>query len=561
MEFDQETINLFILDMEDDINRISDGLLSLENNHGDATTIIDTIMRAAHNLKGSSSMMGYNNMKDITHGIESVMQQIRSNKLEISRPIISLLLKCLDRVLLIRDQILAGKGNVEISDLLEELNNIALAKDIKNPPPPEAPKPLPSNSSENKGPIETIKKSEAQQYIKISTKVLGNLLSQTNKLIIMQTRLSKLNKDLIIKSHAESRLDESLEIITRVGKNIRNIQDELLRTKMTSIDTILNKFPRMIRDLEISLGKKIGLTIESENVKLDQNIADEISNPLMHIIRNSADHGLELPDERLKQGKSEKGLIKVSASNKGNQLTIIVEDDGKGLDEAKILKTAINKGLINEEDADKLSKRNIINLIFSPGFSTADKVTDVSGRGVGMDVVKTHIEKINGTLELNTEKGKGTKIIIKAPSTMSVLPCTMIEINKNVLCLPSININKVLNISKKDIQSNASFDLSSFSSIMTPLANLHSVFGGDPKVYNDTYYAVVLGLAEKRTVILVDRLLGSQKVIIRPLGKLIGKLPFIAGATILDDSRIGLVLDVSEIVTSNSSLKTSMCLI
>ncbi len=545
MDYDNEMLSLFILDMEDSINMISSGLLSLENNQNNPG-IVDEIMRAAHNLKGSSAMMNFNRMKDLTHAVETVMQKIRGNKLQISQSLISLLLSGLDRIQLIRDQIINGNDNVEISDLVEKLNNFESGDNSATIT--ETPTASPSNAVSKALPVEIAKKMDSQQYIKVNTKILGNLISQINKLILMQTQLLNLNKELYFKNPLETKLKESSSILTHVGKNIRNIQDELIRTKMTSLDHVVNKFPRMIRDLEIALEKKIELSIEVGNVRLDQNIADEIGNPLMHILRNSADHGIELPTERLKQGKSEKGLVKISATNKSNQITIIVEDDGNGLDEEKILKTAINKGIISEEDSTKLSKQNIINLIFSPGFSTADKVTDVSGRGVGMDVVKTHIEKINGTLEIESEKGRGTKIIIKAPSTMSVLPCTLIEINDTVLCLPSININKVLNIDKRDVNSTSSFNFIIFNGVAIPLIGLHAVFGGQPKEYKGSYYAVVLGLAEKKAAILVDRLLGSQKVIIRPLGSIMGKPPIIAGSTILEDSKIGLVLDIAEIV-------------
>lgn len=547
MQLDEESLNLFILDLEDDIDKIDNGLLELESN-GQEPSLINRIMRAAHNIKGSSGMVGFNKMREITHAIETVMVEVNNHKVKVTRSLISLLLKCMDRIKLLKDQFLKGSVDIEVSDLVEELKKVGLEQDSPKENNEEF-----RGKKESKTGIPAIRP-ESVQNVKIKVKVIEGMINQIRELIISQTQLFQMNKSLKKQYIKDPRFKESLEMLEFLGRGIRRLQDELLQSSMTSIEVVFKNFPRMVRDLEVSLNKGINLVIENTDTRLDKNIAEEISNPLIHIIRNSADHGIELSGDRLKSGKAEKGTIRISTLQKGEQIIITVEDDGRGIDEEKVLDSAVKKGLITGEEAKRFTKREAINLIFHPGFSTADKVSEVSGRGVGMDVVLDHIEKINGTIEIESEKGKGTKITLKIPSTMSVIPSILIEINKKVLCLPAVNVDSVLSISPEDIKIEQAKEFINVNDMSIALVRLHNKFGGNPKKYGGKYYIVVVGFVEKKVAILVDRLAGSQRTIVNSLGNFLGKVRNIAGTTILEDGKIGLVLDAADLVSKNYSI-------
>lgn len=551
MQLDEESLNLFVMDMEEDIYRIDSGLLELEDS-GQDPDLINRIMRAAHNIKGSSGMVGFNRMKDITHAIESVMVDVRNDKIKITRSLISLLLKCMDRIKALKDQFLKGNIDIEVADLVEQLRSAGQVESRQETPEKNLPQPV-DTAAKKRVKQEEMQavKADSIQTVKVKVKSIENMVDQINELIIFQTQLHQLNKGLKKQYVKEPGFKESLEMLEYMGRTLRRLQDELMQSKMTSMEVVFRNFPRMIRELEISLNKSINLVIDNSDTRLDRSIAEEISNPLIHIIRNSADHGIEWPEERVKIGKPEKGTIRISTLQKGEQIIISVEDDGKGIDEDKVIESALAKGLITQEEAGRLTKRDALNLIFRPGFSTADKVSDISGRGVGMDVVLTHIEKINGTIEIESEKGKGTRMTLKIPSTMTIVPCVLIEINKKILCLPAVNVDNVITVSAGKSGTKDGNERITVADKGVTLVRLHDKFGGTPVKHGGNYYVIVIGLAEKRVGIIVDRLLGGQRVIVKPLSSFLGKIQNIAGTTILEDGKIGLVLDVADLVTNN----------
>ena len=545
IELDDDMIAMFVSELEEDIEKIDNGLLELENNSEDID-LINSIMRAAHNIKGSSGMVGFTRMKDLTHAVESVMVDIKANKLEVNRSIISLLLDSIDRIKLLKEQFVENSVSAEVSDLVEKLTK---ARETDNGAKEKTPHEAISIVNNQKVNAPSKVKLENVQNVKINIKSIEGMVNQISDLIIYQSQLVDLNKTLKRQYIKEKKFKHTLQILENVGRDIRTLQDELMQSTMMPMEIVFRNFPRMVRDLETSLNKSMSLMIENADTKLDKSIAEEISNPLIHIIRNSADHGIESLEERIRAGKPERGTIKLSAWQKSEQIIISVEDDGKGIDEEKVLNSAIKKGLISSEEAKKFTKQEAVNLVFHPGFSTAEKVSDISGRGVGMDVVKTHIEKINGTIELKSEKGKGTKITLKIPSTMSIIPCIVTKINNRMLCLPSINVNKVLSITPEDIQNRELKEFIISDDISVPLVRLHNKFGGTPKDFRGNFYVVIVGLVEKRIAILVDRLLGSQKLVVKSLGEYLGKVTNVAGATILENGKVGVVLDIADLVS------------
>ncbi|MGE5472662.1 MAG: chemotaxis protein CheA [Ignavibacteriales bacterium] len=549
MELDQESLSLFAEDLEEDIERIDKGLLEIEKT-GQEIGVINEIMRAAHNIKGSSAMVGFDRMKKITHAVENVMIDIKNGKTMITPELVTLLLKCMDRVKLLRDKFVLGDTNVEIDDLVEKLKDNQMARDLQVSQREEAvqKQPVPTQAQIA---VQAVQKADSIQTVKVNLNSIENIMNHISEIVMIQSHVFSLNKNLKRQYNKDSKFIESFGMLEHMDKEIKRLFDEFIQLSMTPIETVFRNFPRMIRDLEIALGKSINLVIENVNSRLDKNIAEEIVRPLIHILRNSADHGIEMPQERLIAGKPERGVIRISTLQKGEQIIITIEDDGKGIDDQKVLATAIKKGIVNEEQAKLLTKREIYNLIFSPSFSTAEKITDISGRGVGMDVVLNSIKKVNGTIDVESEKGRGTKITLKIPSTLSVIPCIVFEINKRILCIPAINVDVVLSMQSELIAKREQGETIDVNDMDIAVVKLYDKFGASAKKNNRKTYAVVCGLAEKRVALVVDRLLGSQKVIIKPMSKIVGKVRNIAGTAILEDGRVALVMDVADIVKSS----------
>jgi len=557
-DIDPESLSIYISDLEESIENINSALLQLEKNVQDKKNI-ESIMRFAHNIKGSSSMVGFTKMKELTHAIETIMSDISKDKIKVTSKLISTLLKALDTIINLKNEFKKGNITTDTSNIINELIAVSTqsfgssAKDSSNTPIKNK-----EQSSDKK--INILQKSDVKiepvQQVKFNIKSIENMINLTRELTIVEAQLTETLNSMAVFSDASftSKINQSVEMIFFMGKSIRLIQDEFMKSKMTPFSILLKNFPRMVRDLENSLNKKINLVIETSGTRLDQNIAEEITNPLIHIVRNSADHGIECPKERIKSNKPEVGTIKIYAYQKSEQIIITIEDDGKGIDEDQILSSAISKGLVSRDEAPSLSKSQIINYIFHPGFSTSKNVTEISGRGVGMDVVKEHIKKVNGTIELSTEKGKGTKIMLRIPSTMTIIPSVISDINGKILCIPAINVVKVLYITPSEIKEKDQTELLIIDGMAVPLIRLHSDIGGNPREYRGKYYAVVIGLAEKKIAILVDKLLKEQKIVVKPFGEILCSLKNLMGTTILEDGKIGFVLNVSNLVSNSYAL-------
>ncbi|MCB0745115.1 MAG: chemotaxis protein CheA [Ignavibacteriae bacterium] len=323
-----------------------------------------------------------------------------------------------------------------------------------------------------------------------------------------------------------------------------------MKTRMIKIEKVFNRFPRLVRDLSKETGKEINLEIFGEKTELDKTLIEEINDPLVHLIRNSVDHGVETPEERKKNGKPEKGTITLSAEHEGNHIIILIEDDGKGIDPEIICAKAVSKGIITQEKANELSKQEIFNLIFAPGFSTAEKVTNVSGRGVGMDVVKTNVTRLRGIIDIESEVGKGTKIFIKLPLTLAIIQGLLVEVIGETIVIPLNSVIEVVKVEKKEIYNINKTECIKLRDRVLPLINIDKVlYHCDtlPKKV-DSQFIVVIGLAEKRYGIKVDNLIGQKEIVIKSLGKYLGTIDGVAGSTIMGDGKVVMIADIAEII-------------
>lgn len=393
-----------------------------------------------------------------------------------------------------------------------------------------------------------IVKKQANSTLRVDVNKIENLMNLVGEIIIDQTMLSSLNTLLKNENKSNEHITEQDKILKHMARVVSEFQENVMKIRMLPIEQLFSKYPRVVRDLSKDLGKEIELIIEGAETELDRNVIEELADPLTHIIRNSIDHGIEKPDDREKTGKNRKGKIILSATHKENQILLIIEDDGAGINPENIKESAIKKGIITHEKANIMSENELVNLIFAAGFSTAKVVSDVSGRGVGMDVVRNNIEKLNGTVEVVTKHGFGTKMIIKLPLTLAILKAFLIDINGHTFAIPMNSVIEIFKINKNEIQLVNGEKMVKLRDLSIPIIKGTEIFDKDTKdIETDTSVIMLVGIAEKRMGVVVDRLIGNQEIVIKSLGSFVGKLPAISGSTILGDGKVALILDVAGI--------------
>ncbi len=389
--------------------------------------------------------------------------------------------------------------------------------------------------------------------IRVDIERLDELLNIASELVLGRNRLAQVNSEVAIE-HEGTKLSRDMADVT---KQIDLMTDELqlivMKTRMVKIGKVFNRFPRVVRDLARDTQKEVRLIIKGEETELDKTLIEEINDPLVHLIRNSVDHGVETPDVRKSLGKDPTGTIILSAEHEGNNILITIEDDGKGIDHEMLKEKAIAKGLLTEEKARELSKQDAYNIIFLPGFSTAQKVTNVSGRGVGMDVVKTNVTKLRGLIVVESEKGKGTKIIIKLPLTLAIIPGMIVKVSNEIVVIPLNSVIEVVRVHKDHINSINQRQVITLRNNVLPLIAIDELLYKDLRRSESVWqYVVVVGIAERRYGIKVDELVGQKEIVIKSLGNYLGNIHGIAGSTILGDGTVVMILDISELINNIS---------
>lgn len=401
------------------------------------------------------------------------------------------------------------------------------------------------------------KQSTVEQTIRVDVKRLDHLMNLIGELVLAKNRLIKINDDVEERYEGESFLEELNQVVSIVSIVTTDLQIAVMKTRMLPIGKVFNKFPRMIRDLSRELNKKIELEIFGEDTELDKSIVEEIGDPLVHIIRNSCDHGIEIPSIRLEQGKSETGTIKLKAYNEGNQIVIQIDDDGKGLDVEMLKRKSLEKGLITEKEADNMSDKEAFALIFKPGFSTAAVVTNVSGRGVGMDVVKTNIEKVNGIIDIDSEIGIGTSMKLKIPLTLAIIQALLVGVQEEHYAIPLASVLETVRISKDEVYTVEGRSVMRLREDVLSLVHIGDIFEVERILDSSEYaYVVVLGLGTSKLGLIVDTLVGQEEIVIKSLGEFLKGIDGIAGATIRGDGGVTLIVDVVAIMDMAKHVKS-----
>ncbi|GAA9132312.1 chemotaxis histidine kinase/response regulator CheAY2 [Helicobacter pylori] len=411
-----------------------------------------------------------------------------------------------------------------------------------------------ADTEENKAPSIGV-----EQTVRVDVRRLDHLMNLIGELVLGKNRLIRIYGDVEERYDGEKFLEELNQVVSSISAVTTDLQLAVMKTRMQPVGKVFNKFPRMVRDLSRELGKSIELIIEGEETELDKSIVEEIGDPLIHIIRNSCDHGIEPLEERIRLNKPETGKVQLSAYNEGNHIVIKISDDGKGLDPVMLKEKAIEKGVISERDAEGMSDREAFNLIFKPGFSTAKVVSNVSGRGVGMDVVKTNIEKLNGIIEIDSEVGVGTTQKLKIPLTLAIIQALLVGVQEEYYAIPLSSVLETVRISQDEIYTVDGKSVLRLRDEVLSLVRLSDIFKVDAILEsNSDVYVVIIGLADQKIGVIVDYLIGQEEVVIKSLGYYLKNTRGIAGATVRGDGKITLIVDVGAMMDMAKSIKVNI---
>ncbi|GAA8684371.1 chemotaxis histidine kinase/response regulator CheAY2 [Helicobacter pylori] len=441
----------------------------------------------------------------------------------------------------------------------EAKQEVAPTKEAPKTETPKAPKTetkakAKADTEENKAPSIGV-----EQTVRVDVRRLDHLMNLIGELVLGKNRLIRIYGDVEERYDGEKFLEELNQVVSSISAVTTDLQLAVMKTRMQPVGKVFNKFPRMVRDLSRELGKSIELIIEGEETELDKSIVEEIGDPLIHIIRNSCDHGIEPLEERRRLNKPETGKVQLSAYNEGNHIVIKISDDGKGLDPVMLKEKAIEKGVISERDAEGMSDREAFNLIFKPGFSTAKVVSNVSGRGVGMDVVKTNIEKLNGIIEIDSEVGVGTTQKLKIPLTLAIIQALLVGVQEEYYAIPLSSVLETVRISQDEIYTVDGKSVLRLRDEVLSLVRLSDIFKVDAILEsNSDVYVVIIGLADQKIGVIVDYLIGQEEVVIKSLGYYLKNTRGIAGATVRGDGKITLIVDVGAMMDMAKSIKVNI---
>ena len=548
----------FLVESYENLDRLDKEFLLLEQNPGNRE-VIASIFRTIHTVKGTSGFFGFEKLQGVAHAGENLLAKLRDGVLVLNSEMGSALLRTVDAIRAILGEI--ERSNVEGSqaypELIAELEvlvhggaapaaaPVKAAVKVEASAAALAPSAPPVELAAGKsGEVPAVQaavagSSVADQSLRVDVRVLDRLMNLVGELVLTRNQILQ---------HAGSAASGPL---ATTGKRLDNItsqlQEEVMKTRMQPIETVWGKLPRVVRDLSKQIGKQVRLEMEGKDTELDKSIIEAIKDPLTHMVRNSVDHGVEMPDKRVAAGKPAEGCILLRAYHEGGKVTIQIRDDGAGIDPARIRAKAVEKGVLTPEQAAKLPEREVLNLIFAAGFSTAEQVTNISGRGVGMDVVRTNIERIGGTVDLSSEVGKGTVITIKIPLTLAIIPALVVTSGGERFAIPQVNLLELVRIEKakaataiEDVYGAPVYRL---RGQLLPLVYLSKELGL-PASDTASINIVVLQADVTQFGVVVDSVLDTGEIVVKPLDKQLKNLSVFAGATIMGDGNVALILDV-----------------
>lgn len=667
----------FLEELEEQLQVIENGILALEQS-SDIDVAIQNLFRAAHTLKGSSAAMGIDEMKELTHQMEDVLDAVRHGTIAVSPAMVELLLACFDCLGVLKDEFVAGQGITTRPDALverlhqfmrgggqtaspgakdhavsaavdqahfqghinqirgaleqgrlvaevqavfsefavmraaraylltEELATIGevlwtapslddpddnddaawleyrvylmvqsmpsaeqvaafqssdyaridvqpLAFDaIESPVTSEIVRPVKGNagaSAEDEPAATNEAPKRKQKSIRVDVQRLEELMNLTGELVIDQARIAQISGDLNRSLSANEQIAELSDLASHVSRVVSELQESIMRARMMTLEPLFGRFPRMVRDLAQSLQKEVDFIIEGQETQLDRTVIEEIGDPLIHLIRNAIDHGIESPADRTKQGKPGKGTLRLTATQEGSNVVIAIEDDGSGMDPGRLRESAVQKGVITSEEAQALSDADALGLIFRPGFSTAATISDVSGRGVGMEIVKTNLERLQGVIDADSHVGQGTRFRVTLPLTLSIISGLLIRVGRGSYVIPMGSVIEIVRVRPEELIGISGQPMIHIRDRLTPVKWLHDILNIERPTADRTHLPlVVIGAADRRLALVIDELRGHQEVVKKPLGTSL-RVEGISGATILGDGRVATILDTAGLMS------------
>jgi len=548
----QEIIRDFVAESRETLDGLDRKFLELGKNPEDPE-LLNAIFRAVHTIKGAAGFLGLNQLVEVAHKAENVMGKLRQKELVLTEEIVAALLSGVDIIKLLLGHVDAGDGVQEdISATVRELEGCLVPKDDLTP---ETERSGGETAAAAQLPAAAVGKKAAspgEQTVRVDIKRLDGVMDLVGEMVLGRNRLLKLMERLDEK-YPEDELTESFgATFSFIDLVTSDLQLAVMKTRMQPLRKVFNRFPRMAWDLAKSRGKEVDLQVIGEDTELDKSVIDEIGEPLVHLLRNSVDHGIEPPGERIAAVKPGAGALRLYAGYENNNVVIILEDDGRGIDVEAVREKAVQKGVLALAEAERLSEKETLELIFLPGLSTAKKVDDVSGRGVGLDVVKTSINRLKGIVQVETRKGKGTKFTIRLPFTVAILQALIVKAGSETYAVPLSAITEIIRISPGDIRPLNGGEVIIRRDKTVTVLRLESEFGYEPSNSGDRQYVVVLSMMEGSVGLLVDGLVGQEEVVIKPIGDTGSRAKGLAGVTITGDGRVILILDVEMLIKSKA---------
>ncbi|MHB8189816.1 MAG: chemotaxis protein CheA [Ferrimicrobium sp.] len=570
-----EEIVEFLIESSENLDRLDQDLLSLEEDPNAAETIA-SIFRVVHTIKGTCGFLGFAHLEGVAHDGETLLARLRNRELAVHPSITDALLELEDRMRTMLRSIeeMGSDGDSDYPELRERLRRLAdgeagLAEVVAAPKTSwvftRDDASVPQTSDEQDGAVpsstqapvmssegdrgdvrqapEVLRSQAVDSVVRVDVSLLDRLMNLVGELVLARNQV--LQMDTVQSDPALLAATQRLSLITS------ELQENVMKTRMQPIGTLFAKFSRVVRDLAHSCGKAVRLEVEGRETELDRTILEAIRDPLTHLVRNAIDHGIELPEERSKAGKPTEGRIRMNAYQEGGYVNIEIHDDGGGIDPNMIGATAVSRGLIGTDDLNRLSERELLELIFVPGFSTASVVTNVSGRGVGMDVVKTNVEQIGGSVEIGSTLGSGSTFKIRIPLTLAIIPALIVECAGDRFAIPQIALAELVRLERDGIEESINFvdhaPVLRRRDSLVPLLDLGALLEiGDPWVDQTTsaINVVVLQLESSTFGLVVDRIIDTQEIVVKPLGVQVNQLMVYSGATIMGDGRVALIVDV-----------------
>jgi two-component system chemotaxis sensor kinase CheA len=535
----KEIVESFIVETKELLDKLDNDLVELEKRQNDVE-LLNAIFRYVHTIKGTSSFIGFEQMSELTHKFEDVLNKLRKFELKLNPEIMDVILEAQDLMKVLLSKLEANDlSPIDISGVVSKLERISRGEFLIEE---DVEKASVDNVSQK------LQSKVIDKTVRIDVERLDELMNLVGELVLGRNRLTQIVSGIVERFEGESLARELMDTIAQVDYLTSELQAVVMRARMMPIAKVFSKFPRIVRDLSRDLNKEVELLIYGEETEVDKSVIESIHDPLVHLIRNAIDHGIETPQERKAVGKPEKGKVILRAEHEGNFIVITVEDDGRGIDPERVRRKAVEKKIITEQEASSISDRDALNLIFLPGFSTASKVTNVSGRGVGLDVVKANITKLNGMIDVQSTLGKGTKFILKLPLTLAIIQGLLVDVCGEIFIIPLSSVIEVVRIPRSQVHSIIGREIIRLRDSVLPLVRLANIFNlssnGD---FKENLYVVVVGLAEKKLGIVVDGLVGQKEVVIKSLGSYLNNVRGIAGATILGDGTVRMIVDVAQI--------------